>query len=65
MKKTIEARILKITKDDLDERGYYAASESLEFDGSIEIHGNLGLVQFRAKLFLGRQVSQCCVSCTG
>jgi hypothetical protein len=42
--------ILKITKADLDERGFYAASESVNFDGAIEIDGNLGWVQFRGFL---------------
>ena len=41
---------MKITKYDLDENNYYAASDSLESDESIEIDGDLGTVMFRGYL---------------
>ena len=39
-----------ITKADLNEQNEYAASDSLEFDGHIQIQGNLGRVVFRGRL---------------
>ena len=42
--------VLKITKADLDERGFYAASENVDFDGAIEMEGSLGWVRFRGFL---------------
>ncbi len=41
---------MRITKADLDENGYYAASDSLESDESIEIDADLGTVRLRGYL---------------
>ena len=43
-------KILTITKSDLNERNEYAASESLNFEGHIQIEADLGTVAFRACL---------------
>ena len=41
---------MRITKADLDKNGYYAASDSLESDESIEIDADLGTVRLRGYL---------------
>ena len=40
----------QITKSDLDAYNYYAASDSLEFDGNIEVESLLGWVRFRGSV---------------
>ena len=42
--------ILRITRRDLNDKSEYTASDSLEFDGHIEIAANLGCVRFRGSI---------------
>ena len=50
---------LTITRADLNDKNEYAASDSLEFAGHVEIDANLGRVKFRLALSAqGRIVSK-------
>ena len=43
-------KTLKITKADLNEQNEYIKSDSLEFDGHVQIEADLGYVRFRCYL---------------
>jgi len=50
--------ILRITKADLDADGYYVGSADVSnFDGSIEIDGDLGWVRFKRDLRATRLIA--------
>ena len=49
--------VLRITRADLNGSGEYAASDSIDFDGHIEIGQNLGCVRFRGGIKAGGRIS--------